>query len=132
MSEKSRELRGRTIPIEDERYAWWSEMVQQGLARKGLKQADLARKYGVNDATITRCVKTRESVNVHLAIAISDFLEIPSPVFIAASEREASEIERQRKLVLTEAERRQITIDAESAIKRIIGAKKKPGRRHSG
>ena len=95
-----KDKRGRTIPIWDDRYAWWSEAVTRERLARGWSQAEIVRRlkgqgHEVQESAITRCIK-REIVAVDLAIRISDLLGVAYPVFLPESEAEAREMMERR------------------------------------
>ncbi len=106
-TESDTKMRRRTVPIFDDRYAWWTHAVDRRLGELRIHQKELAEHIKADPPAVSRCI-SREKPIYELLIDISDALGIPYPVVLPESEEEAIEIARQRRLVRRMAQVAQI------------------------
>lgn len=102
-----KEPRGRTVPISDERYAWWTNAVRRELGVRNWDQKDLAAEIGERPEPVSKCIN-RKVPTIDLLLAISDKLDIAYPVLLPESEHEAIELAKLRRLLKSELQLNQI------------------------
>jgi transcriptional regulator with XRE-family HTH domain len=98
VSDESVAKRGRTIPIQDGRFAWWTVAVRRQLAVFGIDQKQLAAELGLLESAVSRCINRTQPV-YEVLIKISDRLVVAYPVLLPESEEEAIRLAGQRRLI---------------------------------
>lgn len=124
---EEKSTRPRTIPIWDDKYAWWTEAVERELAARKWNRAELARRLDVGAWDITRSVN-RGGATVELVTRIADLLGLPYPLFLPESEPEAREIMDRRQLAKHAARLEQEKQDLEQKLAAAMAAIPKPPR----
>ena len=107
VSDESAEKRGRTIPIGDDRFQWWTDAVKRQLALHKLNQKQLADELELPESAVSRCISRAKPVYETL-LAISERLEVAFPVILPESEDEALYLATQRRLIRRDIQVKQI------------------------
>lgn len=114
-----------SLPIWDDRYAWWTVAVKEKLG--GTDQKDLAAKLGFSESKVSRAI-SRSKPLFDAVIAISDELGVPRPVFLPESAAEATQLALISKLFQSDRQLEQVHASARKTDEPLKSKRRAPRR----